>query len=301
MRKFWALALGFAITILLASPATAHRRDDGTLRILAIGNSFSDDGMEHLPALLENLGVKNVELARLYVGGCSLERHNHFYNNKTAAYMFYHSKAGENRWTMHNSVTMQHALAMGKWDIISLQQVSGDSGIYDSYIPHLEALIKIVVKMQPQAEIVWHMTWAYSSESPHKDFPRYDRNQQKMFEAIHQCVKKLKKDYKIKTIIPSGTAIQSLRMSAVNNPPMDFTRDGYHLDLGTGRYAAACTWYETLIRPYTHISMMGNTLRPNAGTKVSEEMAPYIHKAAKRAVKRPFKAREIKGKGKGKR
>jgi hypothetical protein len=122
-----------------------------------------------------------------------------------------------------------------------------------------------------------------------------------MFEAIHQCVKNLKKDYKIKTIIPSGTAIQSLRMSAVNNPPMDFTRDGYHLDLGSGRYAAACTWYETLIKPYTHISMMGNTLRPDVGTKVSEEMAPYIHKAAKRAVKQPFKAREIKGKGKGKR
>lgn len=47
--------------------------------------------------------------------------------------------------------------------------------------------------------------------------------------------------------------------------------------------------------------MMGNTLRPEVGTKVSEEMAPYIHKAAKRAVKQPFKAREIKGKSKDKR
>ena len=44
------------------------------LRILAIGNSFSDDGMEYLPALLENLDIKDVEVARLYVGGCSLQQ-----------------------------------------------------------------------------------------------------------------------------------------------------------------------------------------------------------------------------------
>ena len=75
---------------------------------------------------------------------------------------------------------------------------------------------------------------------------------------------------------------------------MDFTRDGYHMDYGAGRYAAACVWYETLIKPYTHISMVGNTLRPDVGWKVTDKMAPYIHKAAKRATKSPFKAREVK-------
>lgn len=290
------MTLVFTTFVIFATPATAQRNnDDGVLRILAIGNSFSDDGMEHLPALLENLGVESVELARLYVGGCSLMQHTHFYKNQSAAYMFYHSKAGENRWSMQNPVTMQHALNMGEWDIISLQQVSGDSGVYDSFLPYLQELIDIVRTAQPKAEIVWHMTWAYSSKSPHGDFPKYDCDQQKMFEAIQLCVRNLKKEHKeIKTIIASGTAIQSLRMSEVNNPPMDFTRDGYHLDLGNGRYAAACVWYETLIEPYTHISMVGNTLRPEVGSPVTEQMAPYIHKAASRAVKCPFRVREIK-------
>lgn len=294
MKRITTLLLTTLLVCAYISPATAQKNDDGVLRILAIGNSFSDDGMEHLPALLESLGVKDVELARLYVGGCTLARHMEFYNKQEAAYLFYHSKAGENRWTQQSGVTMQQALAMGEWDIITMQQASGVSGLYNSYVPHLEQLIEVVSKVQPQAEIVWHMTWAYSIESQHPEFPNYDRNQQKMLDAIHQCVRNLKRDYKIKTIIPSGTAIQSLRLSEVNNPPMEFTRDGYHMDYGAGRYAAACTWYETLIKPYTRRSMMGNTLRLEMGNlHVTDQNAPYLQKAAKRAAKRPFKVRAV--------
>jgi beta-glucosidase len=253
--------------------------------------------MEHLPALLENLGIENVELARLHIGGCSLERHVKCYNTQEAAYEFYHSKAGENRWVKSEEmVPMQHALEMGEWDIITLQQVSGQSGKYESYVPHLDRLIAIVSKAQPQAELVWHMTWSYAKESTHGDFPNYDRDQQKMYDAITDCVHRLKKEFKaIKNIIPSGTAIQSLRLSEINNAPKDFTRDGYHMDLGAGRYALACTWYETLIKPYTHRSMMGNGLRLDLGdVKVTDATAPYIQKAAKKASKKPFKVQTIK-------
>lgn len=267
-----------------------------TLRILAIGNSFSDDGMEHLPALLEDLNIENVEVARLYIGGCSLERHTECYSTQEAAYEFYHSKAGENRWVKsEEKVPMQHALEMGEWDIITLQQVSGQSGKYESYIPHLDHLIAIVSKSQPQAELVWHMTWAYSTDSTHGDFPKYDNDQQKMYSAITDCVHRLLKDHRaIKRIIPSGTAIQSLRASAINNSPKDFTRDGYHMDLGAGRYALACTWYETLIEPYTHRSMMGNTLRLDIGdVKVTDLNAPILQRAARAAVDEPFTVKAI--------
>ena len=47
------------MTFLFAAADTAAARGRGgdTLRILAIGNSFSDDAMEYLPALVDNLGV----------------------------------------------------------------------------------------------------------------------------------------------------------------------------------------------------------------------------------------------------
>ena len=296
MKRLFPFLLGLTMLVVTATPATARKYGD-TLRILAIGNSFSDDGMEHLPAILEDLGVDNVELARLYVGGCTLERHYNFYNNEEAAYLFYHSKAGENKWTKaEEKVSMQYALAMGEWDIITLQQASGVSGIYDSYVPYLEQLINIVSKAQPQAELVWHMTWSYSTDSNHGEFPNYDRDQKKMYQAITDCVHRLLKDYKaIDKIIPSGTTIQSLRQSAINNAPKDFTRDGYHMDFGAGRYALACTWYESIVKPYTKRSMMGNGVRLELGDiKVTDITAPYCQKAAKQAVKHPFKVETVK-------
>ena len=296
MKRLLTLAMTVAMLLVVATPASAKKYGQ-TLRILAIGNSFSDDGMEHLPALLKDLGVKDVELARLYVGGCTLERHMKFYNAEESAYEFYHSEAGRNEWVKaEEKYSIQRALAMGEWDIITMQQASGVSGLYESYVPHLEQLIAAVRKAQPQAELVWHMTWAYSTDSTHGEYPNYDRDQLKMYRAITECVHNLKRDYKsIKAIIPSGTAIQSLRESAINNSPKDFTRDGYHMDFGAGRYALACTWYEKLIRPYTHRSMMGNTLRLDLGeVKVTDQTAPYLQKAARQAVKRPFKVRAVK-------
>ena len=297
MKRLFTLTVSLILSISLISQATAQTKDDGTLRILAIGNSFSDDGTEYLPALLENLNVENVEVARLYVGGCTLEQHVNFYDNSEAAYKFYHSKAGENKWVENpEKVTMQYALAMGEWDIITMQQASGFSGMYDSYTPYLGRLIEAVKKAQPQAELVWHMTWSYSSDSNHKHYKHYNNDQQQMNSAIDNCLHTLLAEFdEIERIVPSGTAVKSLRKSAINNYPKDLTRDGFHMGHGAGRYALACTWYETLVEPYTGKSMMGNTLRVCGGlVSVSDIIALYCQKAAKMAAKRPFKVSNIK-------
>lgn len=297
MKRLFNLTLGVIIAITLTSPAVAQTKDDGVLRILAIGNSFSDDGTEYMPALLENLDVENVEVARLYVGGCTLESHMKFYDNNEAAYKFYRSKAGENKWSeSEEKVTMQYALALGEWDIITMQQASGYSGQYDSYTPHLGRLIDVVKQAQPNAKLVWHMTWSYSSDSDHKHFHYYDSNQAKMDNAILNCLHTLLDEFdEIETIIPSGTVVKSLRGSAINNYPKDLTRDGFHMGHGAGRYALACTWYETLVKPYTGKSMMGNTLRVCGGlVSVSDVVALYCQQAAKQAAKRPFDVRTVK-------
>ena len=297
MKRLFTLTVSLILSISLISQATAQTKDDGTLRILAIGNSFSDDGTEYLPALLENLNVENVEVARLYVGGCTLEQHVNFYDNNEAAYKFYHSKAGENKWVENpEKVTMQYALAMGEWDIITMQQASGFSGMYDSYTPYLGRLIEAVKKAQPQAELVWHMTWSYSSDSNHKHYKHYNNDQQQMNSAIDNCLHTLLAEFdEIERIVPSGTAVKSLRKSAINNYPKDLTRDGFHMGHGAGRYALACTWYETLVEPYTGKSMMGNTLRVCGGlVSVSDIVALYCQKAAKKAAKHPYKVSNIK-------
>lgn len=297
MKRLCHTLLCVIFVVLFTHQPFAQNKDNDVLRILAIGNSFSDDAMEYLPVLLENLEIKNVELARLYVGGCSLERHLSYYTKNEAPYVFTSSQAGENRWVESKErYSLQRALSSGEWDIITLQQQSGPSGIYDSFEPYLGELIKIIKQKQPHARIAWHMTWSYSSNSRHNDFARYDKNSQKMLEAIHSATCSAQEAHpEIEIIIPAGTAIQSLRNSAINNHPKDLTRDGYHMGYGAGRYTLACTWYETLIEPYTNTSMIGNTLRINKGSvAVTPIVAAYCQKAAKMANRKKYVVKEVK-------
>lgn len=286
------LAAVAVMTFLFAAADTAAARGRGgdTLRILAIGNSFSDDAMEYLPALLDNLGVENVSLARIYVAGCSLERHIRMYNNDEAAYQYYRSEAGRNRWVKAaRNVSLRQALADGEWDIVVMQQASGFSGRYESYEPYLDSLISIVRRAQPRARLAWHMTWAYASGSTHPQFADYGSDRTQMYEAICGAVRQMLHEHPhtFRYLIPSGPVIESLRLSEVNNPPMDFTRDGYHMDFGAGRYALACTWYEVMIRPFTHRSMRNNTLLSIWGDmKVDGRMASFCQQAAWSAARK---------------
>ena len=290
-----------ALLLTAAMPAAARGKGADTLRILAIGNSFSDDAMEYLPALLDNLGVENVSLARLYVAGCSLERHMKMYNNDKAAYQYYRSEAGCNRWAKAaRNVSLRQALADGVWDIVVMQQASGFSGRYESYEPYLDSLIAIVRRAQPHARLAWHMTWAYASGSTHPQFADYGSDRTQMYEEICGAVRQMLHEHPhtFRYLIPSGPVIESLRLSEVNNPPMDFTRDGYHMDFGAGRYALACTWYEVLIRPFTHRTMRNNSLLSIWGDmKVDDRMASYCRQAAWRAARGPrrkvFEARAV--------
>ena len=265
-----------------------------TLKILAVGNSFSDDGTEYLPGLLEAAGIHNVIVARLYIGGCSLERHCREYAENLKNYTYYKSTA--NRWvTVSKNAGLLDGLKDEDWDIITVQESSGISGIYDNYEKWLPQLIKIIRNeaLNPQATIVWHKTWAYATNSVHPEFPNYDRDQQKMYEAISQCVKNASEEFNLPVVIPSGDAIQIARGTRLNNSGevpadckvYDLTRDGYHLTRQHGRYIAACTWFETLIKPIFGKSVLGNsyTLR-DTEYSITAKDARLCQKCAVRAV-----------------
>ena len=63
-------------------------------------------------------------------------------------------------------------------------------------------------------------------------------------------------------VIATGTCIQNLRTSSLNDDPVqDLSRDGFHLDYGVSRYAAACTIFYTLFEPCLRLDLSGNTYR----------------------------------------
>ena len=56
-----------------------------TLKILAIGNSFSEDATRYLHQLANAAGIKT-QIVNLYIGGCPLERHWKNIENDEKAY-----------------------------------------------------------------------------------------------------------------------------------------------------------------------------------------------------------------------
>ena len=211
------------------------------IRVLCIGNSFSWDAVEQeLVPLCDAKGVQ-VEVHNLYYGGCSLQQHAEFLAKDTAAYSHRVCTNTEGR-VEKDTISLKQALRDGKYDFISLQQASHDSGVRSSYEPWLTTLIDTVRAYQPEAKLCWMQTWAYSKDAKHPAYPRYQSDQQVMWDSIQACIKSQITNHKLQ-IIPCGSAIQNARHTKLGDT---LCRDGYHLNYVYGRYTAACVWYEVL-------------------------------------------------------
>lgn len=57
------------------NPWNNKGQETKSLKILAIGNSFTDDGTAYLPSLIQKAGIPNVTIAKMVVGGTSLQFH----------------------------------------------------------------------------------------------------------------------------------------------------------------------------------------------------------------------------------
>jgi len=250
-----------------------------SLKILAIGGSFSMDAMQYLYQIAEDAGVEEIVLGNLFYGGGTLAQHLEAARNDAGAYDFY--KNADGYWSTTKEYKMSDALAEEEWDYITLQQVSGLSGIADSYEEDLSALIDYVRGINSTAKLVWHMTWAYQADSTHEDFARYDQDQMKMYGQIVDCVKTcILPDERISFVIPAGTAIQNARTSFLGDT---LTRDGFHLDKQIGRYIAAMAWYAAI----THSPVADIDFNP-AKLQISDDMIAVAKEAAENAVADPY-------------
>lgn len=261
---------------------------NGLTRVLTIGNSFSQDAVEQYLYELAEAAGQDLVIGSMVIGGCDLDKHWTNMQNDNADY-FYRKidrrvDNGEKKET--KDYKLSQALVDEKWDYISLQQVSGKSGLYETYT-NLPNLIASVKKVRPDANIVLHQTWAYASNSTHSDFKNYNQNQNAMYTAIVETVNKAKSDNpEITMIVPSGTAIQNGRTSYLGDT---FNRpDGtmyYHLETTYGRYTAACTWFSALLGDVRH-----NTYQPET---VNDNQAKIARQSAYAAIQEPDKVTDM--------
>jgi len=209
------------------------------MKILAIGNSFSQDATRYLQSVAKSAG-EDLFVRNLYIGGCSLARHAENVKTGEAAYAY------EEDAKRICDISVTDALKAEKWDFVTIQQASRVSGVIESYEPHMSELIAHIRENAPQAAIAFHRTWQYEKNSTNPRFSDYGCDENKMFECIVNATTEATRRYGIE-IIKSGDAIHR----AVKLPQFDpeqggvsVYRDGFHLGLTYGRYLASLVWFE---------------------------------------------------------
>ena len=244
-----------------------------SISILAVGNSFSVDAMRHhLYPMLQSAGYKNIRLGILYIGGASIDTHYDNLRLDRGKYQYQENVNGT--WTYTEDYKASTAFALTDWDIVTVQQVSNDSGRGPSY-ENLPALMELLKPQIGDAKIYWHMTWAYQQDSTHSGFANYNKDQMRMYRGIVSATKnKIVNNTDFVGIIPSGTSIQNLRTSGLGDT---LTADGYHLSDTYGDYTAALTWFCMFSgRPATSMSY-----RPATISDYFNEIAESVDNALK--------------------
>lgn len=128
-----------------------------SLRLFLIGNSFSQNATRYLPQLAAE-GGHPLKIGRAELGGCSLQRH---WEIAEAAEKDPNDKKGK----AYNGKSLRELLSEGKWDVVTIQQNSMNSGDVATYEPYAKNLVNLIKSIQPNAKIIMQQTWAYRTDA----------------------------------------------------------------------------------------------------------------------------------------
>ncbi len=244
------------------------------MKILAIGNSFSQDATTYMEAIARSCGRTDITAANLYIPGCPLTKHAE--NLKTDEMEYEYQIEGKVQY----KTSIHAALASDEWDIITMQQVSGDSGLYDTFHPYIDELYEEVKRYQPNAKVLLHRTWAYEENSAHSRFADYDHDHDKMDAMIEETYQKISAELGGLDIIPAGKVVHVMKKQMpefdLANGGASLYRDRFHMGNCYGRYAVACVWLKMLCGvDVTKSTFVPNEAYPVLLRKIDRFVAEY--------------------------
>lgn len=275
-----------------------------TIRLLTIGNSFSENAITFLPQLAAADGAVRFEIHRASLGGCSLEKHANLadYTRHNPDYRPYRLTGDD-----ASAANLQEALALQPWDFVTLQQASPKSWIRSTYEPFLGNLVREIRSAAPTAEILLHQTWAYRSDAGF--LADKGISQRYMFDRIRENYDHFSAAYGLR-LLRSGEAVQAARETPGHafvwpDPRYDYTQPlppalpdqthslivGWRWSVNTtadgrpeltkdvihlnreGCFLAGCVWFERM----TGRSVRANTFLPDG---LSSETADFLRGVA---------------------
>ena len=265
------------------------------LRVLDIGNSYTNDSTHYLPQLVSAAGidVSNMCLYKAIRASGSFRHWYDVYHDKdTVSYSVSKVLGGltadiSGTAAIGNGEMFRNTLNNNKWDLIIIHTRSEYAPYYDTweltgYDGYLKELIRTIRTAQPFATIGFLLVHSYWGDFANNT----EKSSLERWKLIAESAKKLSANYGINFIIPYGTAIQNIRASSLNNE-YDLTADGSHCSDGLADYTASCAYFQSLIAPRYGVSVLGNTARITVtqteqypSISVTDENAPIAQKAA---------------------
>lgn len=270
--------------------------DDGVLRILMIGNSGCYYYTDELTGMLKATGIE-ADVCNLYYSGCNVQQHWTWLQDGSAPYEYYVKTTGGQSRKM-DSFTIDGALADRNWDIVTLQQAFWPehdvAKAKERTLSYSKNLFDYIRSKLPQAELLWHQTWAYqvgydwragkNAGQITPDMKVLTVEKQAAFYEVIRTVSNEVCQQNAVPYIPVSDAWQIARKHPAIGDVLcdkkagngDDLHDG---DTGGGQYLNACVWFEIV----TGQSCIGNTFRPTV-YELSEEKVAALQASAHEAV-----------------
>lgn len=302
-RRSITLLLGLVLTPLLV--ATQDKPQGKTVRLLTVGNSFSQNATKYLDRIVEADGNTLVH-HRCVIGGSGPDQH------LTKAAIFEKDpkdKAGH--YTSGRSLKQE--LLAEKWDVITIQQASIRSHDVANYRPAAKDLYDYIKRYAPVSEVVIHQTWAYRVDDPRfrtpSGKPGEPKTQREMYDGLSGAYGTIAKELGVRRI-PVGDAFYAAdtdpkwgykpepKFDPKTAKPPDLPDQSHSLHMGqrwvttggkaslqmdghhaspAGEYLGGLVFYEFLYGRST----VGNKFRPEG---VDADYARFLQETAHKAV-----------------
>ena len=198
---------GVDVTLeVIINPSIKH------LRVLMIGNSYTNDCSAYSPLLIEELSkTTTITLGTTYVSGASIDDYISLFDNDTASITYYKYNALSGKYdAAATSKTLKQCIANEPWDIIVFQQSSSIQGTWSSF-SNLNSLIDKVLG--------YHASVHTNPVKVGWMFPqlRYASISSTTYEMVVDCVNKVMQTTPCSFFFPCGTAVQNARGTSLDS------------------------------------------------------------------------------------
>ncbi len=311
------LLLIFTMAIIPTAAADEEAIDTTPIKILAIGNSYSNNSTEYISAIAESMGL-DITAASLYQAGCPLKRHVEYYEAyETLGKDGYYSSDNKSKYEalyvdgakVSGNASIQEAIAYTDWDYITIQQMPDYCDDITSYWteenPYITKLYGYVLEElaannNTKCEILLHQGWSFSHamsiDNAYNYYPVDYENTNEFFKAIEATVVEAADILKTKMelnaapeIVLSGKAMQLAKdqfgFADTWGDELSLYADSISHLSPLGRYLVGCVWIETFAAK-AGLSITDTRTATYVPTDlgVTEEMAVLLRSCAHEAV-----------------